>query len=246
MTALTYFLCKSRRISVPEEHTSSNKQTKSPQRQEGGGRGVQDAGDTCTPVADSCWCVVQTSQYCKVIILQLRLINYLENVYVSVSARIFSSLRNSRLDPSPAGSLPATPLPLSSSGFLFLTLANCVFSAQLKSYVFVVFQSPSCIRLCDPMDLSTPGLPVHHSFLEFAQAHVHRIGDAIQPSHPLMPFSPSALNLSQHQGLFQWVICSHQMTKYMCVCIETFLYFNFIDNSCCLVDCVTPKGMSKS
>ena len=53
------------------------------------------------------------------------------------------------------------------------------------------------------MDHSTEGLPVPHHLLEFAQVHVHCIGDAIQPSHMLMPFSPSALNLSQHQGLFQ-------------------------------------------
>ena len=64
-----------------------------------------------------------------------------------------------------------------------------------------------------PMDCSTPGLPVPHHLLEFAQVHVHCIGDAIQSSHPLMPFSPSALNLFCHQGLFQWVGCSHQVAK---------------------------------
>ena len=53
------------------------------------------------------------------------------------------------------------------------------------------------------MDCSMPGLPVHHQLLELAQTHVHQVGDAIQPSHPLASFSPSALNLSQHQGLFQ-------------------------------------------
>ena len=67
--------------------------------------------------------------------------------------------------------------------------------------------------LCNPMDCSTPGLPVPHHLLEFAQVHVHCISDAIQPSHPLMTSSLSALDLSQHWGLFQWVICSHQMTK---------------------------------
>ena len=56
----------------------------------------------------------------------------------------------------------------------------------------------SCPTLCDPMDCSMPGFPVHHQLLELAQTHVHRIGDAIQPSHPLL--SPPALNLSQHQG----------------------------------------------
>ena len=61
----------------------------------------------------------------------------------------------------------------------------------------------SCPTLCDPMDCSTPGFPVHHQFLELAQTHVHRVGDAIQPSHPLSSPSPPALNLSQHQGLFK-------------------------------------------
>ena len=68
-------------------------------------------------------------------------------------------------------------------------------------------------NLCNPMDCNMPGLPVPHHLLEFAQVHVHCISDAIPPSHPLTPSSPPALNLSQHQGLFQWVISSHQMTK---------------------------------
>ena len=58
-----------------------------------------------------------------------------------------------------------------------------------------------CPTLCDPMDCSTPGLPVHHHLLEFAQTHAHRVSDAIQPSHPLSSPSPPAFNLSQHQGL---------------------------------------------
>ena len=57
--------------------------------------------------------------------------------------------------------------------------------------------------LCNPMDCSMPGLPVHHQLLESAQTHVHRVSDAIQPSHPLSSPSPPALNLSQHQGFFQ-------------------------------------------
>ena len=66
---------------------------------------------------------------------------------------------------------------------------------------------------CELVDCSIPGLPSPHHLPEFVQIHVHCIGDAIQPSHPLMPSSPSALNLSQHQELFQWIVCSHQMTK---------------------------------
>ena len=67
----------------------------------------------------------------------------------------------------------------------------------------VVVQLPSRVTLCDPMDCSMPGLPVRHHLPEFAQVHVPCIGDAIQPSHSVMPSSPSALNLSQLQGLFQ-------------------------------------------
>ena len=63
------------------------------------------------------------------------------------------------------------------------------------------------------MDCSMPGLPIHQQLLEFTQTHVHWVGDAIQPSHPLSFPSPPALNLSQHQGLFQWVSYSHQVAK---------------------------------
>ena len=61
----------------------------------------------------------------------------------------------------------------------------------------------SCLTLCDPMNHSTPGLPVHHQLPEFTQTHIHRASDAIQPSHPLLYPSPPAPNPSQHQGLFQ-------------------------------------------
>ena len=71
----------------------------------------------------------------------------------------------------------------------------------------------SCPTLCDPMNCSMPGLPVHHQLLEFTQTHVHRVGDAIQPSHPLSSPSPPAPNPSQHQGLFQWVNSSHEVAK---------------------------------
>ena len=66
--------------------------------------------------------------------------------------------------------------------------------------------------LCDPMDCSRPGFPVHHQLLELAQTHVHQVGNAIQLSHPLLSPSP-AFNLFQHQGLFQWVSFSHQVAK---------------------------------
>ena len=71
----------------------------------------------------------------------------------------------------------------------------------------------SCPTLCNPMNHSTPGLPVHHQLPEFTQTHVSWVSDAIQPSHPLSSPSPPAFNLSQHQGLFQWVSSSHQVAK---------------------------------
>ena len=71
----------------------------------------------------------------------------------------------------------------------------------------------SCLTLCDPMDCSTQGLPVHHQLLEFTQTHIHRVHDAIQSSHPLVPLSPPIFNLSQNQGLFKWVSSSHQVAK---------------------------------
>ena len=71
----------------------------------------------------------------------------------------------------------------------------------------------SCPTLCDPMNHSTPGLRVHHQLPEFTQTHAHRVGDAIQPSHPLSSPSPPAPNPSQHHGLFQWVNSSHQVAK---------------------------------
>ena len=85
-----------------------------------------------------------------------------------------------------------------------------------SSYTTTTFssvQSLSRVRLCDPMNRSTPGLPVHHHPPEFTQTHVHRVRDAIQPSHPLSSPSPPAPNPSQHQSLFQWVNSSHEVAK---------------------------------
>ena len=70
-----------------------------------------------------------------------------------------------------------------------------------------------CPTCCNPMNCSRPGLPVHYQLPEFPQTHVHRVGDAIQPSHPLWSPSPPAPNPSQHQGLFQWVNSSHEVAK---------------------------------
>ena len=71
----------------------------------------------------------------------------------------------------------------------------------------------SCPTLCHPMDCSTPGFLVLHYLSDLAQTHVHRVGNAIKPSHPLSSPSPPAFNLSQHQDLFQWVSSSHQVAK---------------------------------
>ena len=88
---------------------------------------------------------------------------------------------------------------------LFLTIP--MFISQFSSV------AQSHLTLCDPMNRSTPGLPVHHQLLEFTQTHVHQVSDAIQPSHPLSSPSPPAPNSSQHQGLFQWVNSSHEAAK---------------------------------
>ena len=80
---------------------------------------------------------------------------------------------------------------------MLLYRSNCILNVQFSSVTQL------CLTLCDPMDCSTPGFPVHHQFPEPTQTHVHCLGDAIQPSHPLSSPSPTAFNLSQHQGLFQ-------------------------------------------
>ena len=71
----------------------------------------------------------------------------------------------------------------------------------------------SCLTLCKPMNRSTPGLPVHHQLPEFTQTHIHRVSDAIQPSHPLSSLFPPAPNPSQHQSLFQWANSLHKVAK---------------------------------
>ena len=106
---------------------------------------------------------------------------------------------------------PSSPVRLNLTQ-CYLTLS--VFSS-VKGISSVQFSSASqsCPTLCDPMNRSTPGLPVHHQLLEFTQTHVHQVSDAIQPSHPLSSPSPPAPNPSQHQGLFQRVNSSHEVAK---------------------------------
>ena len=95
-------------------------------------------------------------------------------------------------------------------------LANAsTYLKKCPQYViqFSSVQSLCGVRLCDPMNHHTPGLPVHHQLPESTQTHVDCDSDAIQPSHPLSSPSPPALNLSQHQGLFKWVSSLHQVAK---------------------------------
>ena len=94
-----------------------------------------------------------------------------------------------------------------------MALSGMAFPASFDSQTSQFSSGPqSCLTLCDPMDCSTPGFPVHHQLPELAQTHVHWVGDDIQPSHPLSSPYP-AFNLSQHHGLFQWISSSHQVAK---------------------------------
>ena len=95
-------------------------------------------------------------------------------------------------------------------GFSDKRIRNTSLKKKKKNWPYSSVQS---CELCDPMDRSTPGLPVHHQLLKSTQIHVHWVGDAIQPSHPLSSPSAPALNLSQHRGLFKWVSSSHQVAK---------------------------------
>ena len=91
-------------------------------------------------------------------------------------------------------------------------ITDCVGIRRFSSVQFISV-AQLCLTLCNPMDCSTPGLPVPHQLLEFTQTHVRGVRDAIQPSHPLSSPSPPAFNLYQHQGLFKWVISSCQMVN---------------------------------
>ena len=95
--------------------------------------------------------------------------------------------------------------------FVYHVYAHTMYMYQFSSV------AQSCLTLCDPMNLNTPGLPVHHQLPEFTQTHIHGISDAIQPSHPLSSPSLPAPNPSQHQSLFQWV---------QCICINTHIMAN--------------------
>ena len=106
-----------------------------------------------------------------------------------------------------------------SEGFIsiqhWMIIPFCIYHTLFIHSPSVQFTSvtQSCLTLCNPLNRSTPGLPVHHQLPEFTQTKVHWVSDATQPSPSLSSPSPCALNLSQHQGLFKWVSSSHQVAK---------------------------------
>ena len=101
-------------------------------------------------------------------------------------------------------------------------LFQCSHFSHVFNAISVQFRK-SCPTLCDPKNCSMAGLPVHYQLPEFTQAHVHRVGDAMQPSHPLLSPYPPAPNPSQHQGLFQWVNSSHEVAKVLDSALASFL-----------------------
>ena len=102
---------------------------------------------------------------------------------------------------------------------------------EIKTYFSVQFSSVtrSCLTLCDPMNRSTPGLPVHHQLPEFTQTQVHPVSDAIQPSHFLSSHFPPAPNPSQHQSLSQWVSSLYQVAKVLVSASTSVLLMNIQD-----------------
>ena len=99
----------------------------------------------------------------------------------------------------------------------------------IASFIHCCSVPKSCPTLCDPMDCSTPGFPVLHYLLEFAQTHVHWVSDAIQPSHPLLSPPSSALNFSQHQEFFHWVGSWHQVAKVLELQNQSFQWIFRVD-----------------
>ena len=107
---------------------------------------------------------------------------------------------------------------------ILLLLDEVFYKCQLDSYINYQIRSvaQSCPSLCDSMNRSTPGLPVHHQLPEFTETHGHRVSDAIQPSHPLSSPSPPAPDPSQHQSLFQGVNSSHEVAKVLVSALASF------------------------
>ena len=102
---------------------------------------------------------------------------------------------------------------------IILSKCICCYCSVPKSY----------LSLWNPMDCSMLGFPILQYLLEFAQSHVHWVGDAIQPSYPLSPTSPPAVSLSQHQGLFQWVSSLHQVARVLELQHQSFQWISRVD-----------------
>ena len=121
------------------------------------------------------------------------------------------------LPPSPTGVLPAKHVGLGQGWHRLFKSLHVSSLARRRPRIcvpqFSSTESLSCPTLCDPVNRCTPGLPDHCQLPEFAQTHVHWVGDAIQPSHPLSSPSPHTFNLSYHQGHFQWVSSLHPVAK---------------------------------
>ena len=115
------------------------------------------------------------------------------------------------VDSSPHSALHFFPSSL--KNLFYWSIVDLPYCVSFRCSVLFSSVSQLCPALCNPVYCSTPGLPVHHQLPEFTQTHVHRVSDAIQPSHPLSPLSPPAPNPSQHQSLFQWVSPLHEVDK---------------------------------
>ena len=129
------------------------------------------------------------------------------------------------------------------------TQVSCIAGDSLPSEPYGSFSSvtQSWKTLCDPTDCSMLGFPIHHQLPKLTQTHVHRVSEAIQPSHPLSSPSPLAFNISQHQGLFQWVSSLHQVAQGLELQLQSFQWifgtdFFRID----WFDLLAVQGMLKS
>ena len=114
-----------------------------------------------------------------------------------------------------AVSLLSEPLSMWATNTRTFTIRDENYSGYNKTYISVQFSSvaQSCPTLCDPMNRSMVSFPVHHQLPEFTQTHIHWVGDAIQPSRPLLSSSLPAFNFSLHKGLFKWLCSLHQVAK---------------------------------
>ena len=152
-----------------------------------------------------CWLEPPVKCWIKIVIIDVSVNNCL---VPDVRRKTFNLLPLSKM----------LPLSFSLSSFIRWEKSSSI-SYILKNFLIircsVQFSSvtQSCPTLWDPTNHSSPGLPVHQQLPEFTQTHVHRVGDAIQPSHPLLSPSPPAPNPSQYQSLFQWVNSSHEVAK---------------------------------